>query len=119
MTGEKPREYRSEDGATLGRIRDAKRLIEVALQGCDGLAPVFGVLEPGVVGLKRRLPREGLLTRGLPGAGIGLPREFADLADEFFRPSPVVLPAGREVGLAGEVAKYLMPHRASLIPKSV
>ena len=109
----------AEDGAALGRLGDAKGLVEVAFEGFEGLAPVFGVLEPGVVGLKRRLPREGLLTRGLPGAGVGLPREFADLADEFFRPFPVVLPAGREVGLAGEVAKYLMPHRAGLIPKSV
>ena len=119
MTGEKPREYRAEDGPALGRIGDAEGLVEVALQGFEGQTPVFGVLEPGVVGLARGLPREGLLTGGLPGAGVGLPCEFANSADEFLGPSPVILPAGREVGMAGEAAKHLMPHRAGLVPKGV
>ena len=61
------------------------------------------VLEPGVVGLKGGLPRESLLARG-GGHGVGSPHEFADPGDEFFRPLPVVLPAGREVGVAGEAA---------------
>ena len=45
----------------LGRVRDAEGLIEIPLQGVEGLAAVFGVFELGVVGLDGGPAREGLL----------------------------------------------------------
>ena len=83
MTGEEAGEDGAEDGAALRGIGDAKGLVEVAFEGFEGLAAVFRVLEPGVVGFEGGLAREGLLTSGVPGAGVGFSSEFADPGDEF------------------------------------
>ena len=69
-----------------------------------------------MVGFEGGLPREGLLTGGVPGAGVGFSGEFANPGDEFFGSSPVVLPAGREVGVAGEAAEHLMTYRSGRRP---
>ena len=61
MTGEEAGEGGAEDGPPLGRLGDAKGLVEIAFEGREGLAAAFDVFKPGVVAPNRRLPREGLL----------------------------------------------------------
>ena len=55
----------------------------------------------------------------MPGAGVGLPREFANCGDQLLGPVPVVLPAGGEIGVAGEAAEHLVAYRAGLVSEGV
>src|SRR5512135_1592847 len=89
---------------------------------CPQVGPAYAlisVLEPGVVGLAGNLLRQGLLAGGVPGAGVGLSGEFPDPGDELLGPPPVVLPAGGEVGLAGETAEHLVSYGAGLVSEGV